>query len=275
MFCISFVITMEQLLLPTQIELIKDKEPNRAALIVAPCHPGYGTTIGNSLRRVLLSSLTGAAVVAVKIEGVDHEFSTIPNVQEDVVQIILNLKQLRLKVHSEESVRLKLDVTGEREVKASNIEPNADVEIVTQDLHIATLTSSDAHLQMEIIVRQGRGYVPIEEREDEEKEIGVIAIDSVFTPVRSVGYRVEDIRVGQKINYDKLTLNIETDGTITPAEAVEQSVKILLDHFNLLTGLTLTKKSKGIPMPVENTQTTAEAPEDTVKTEDTSQSTLE
>ncbi len=246
---------MEQLLLPTQIELIKDKDPKRATLTVAPCHPGYGTTIGNALRRVLLSSLPGAAVTAVKIEGADHEFSTLQNVQEDVVQIILNLKLLRLKVHSAEPVRLKLAVTGEREVTAADIEPNAEVEVVTPDLHIATLTSASASLNMEIMVRQGRGYVPIEEREGEEREIGVIAIDSVFTPVHSVGYRVEDMRVGQKINYDKLTLGIETDGTITPAEAVEQAVKILLDHFNLLTGLPLLKKAKVTATPAEPVET--------------------
>lgn len=225
---------MEQLLLPTQIELIKDKDPRKAQLIIAPCYPGYGTTIGNALRRVLLSSLPGAAVTAVKIQGADHEFSAIPHVLEDVVQIILNLKQLRFKVFSEETVRLSLQVDGERKVTAADITPNADVEIMTPDLHLATLTSPEANLTMEIFAHQGRGYVPIEEREQEEKEIGVIKIDSVFTPLRSVGYRVEDIRVGQKINYDKLTLTLETDGTLEPGEAVKQATQILLDHFQLV-----------------------------------------
>lgn len=228
---------MEQLSLPNQIELIKDKDPHKATLIVSPCHPGYGTTIGNALRRVLLSSLPGAAVTAVKIEGADHEFTTIPNVKEDVVQIILNLKQLRLKSFSSETVRLNLKAEGERTVTAADIEPNADVEIVNTDLHLATLTNKDAKFDMEIIVRQGRGYVPIEEREEEKKEIGIIGIDSVFTPIRSVGYRVEDVRVGQKTNYDKLTLTLETDGTINPAEAVNQAIQILLDHLNLFVGL--------------------------------------
>ena len=223
---------MEQLLPPTHIELIRDKDPHKATLVVEPCHPGYGTTVGNALRRVLLSSLPGAAVTAIKIQGVDHEFSTVPHVKEDVVQIILNLKQLRLRVHSAEPVRLTLEAQGEREVTAADIAANTEVEIVDPDFHIAELTNAEAKLSMEIFVRQGRGYVPIEEREGETKEIGVIAIDSVFTPLRAVGYRVEDVRVGQKTNYDKLTLTLETDGTIEPAEAVRQATQILLDHFN-------------------------------------------
>lgn len=228
---------MEQLLLPNQIKITQAKDPRQATLVVSPCHPGYGTTIGNALRRVLLSSLPGAAVTAVKIEGADHEFATIPNVKEDVVQIILNLKQLRLKVFAEEEVRLSLEFSGEGEVTAANIKENAQVKIANPDLYLATLTHKDAKLKMEIFVRQGRGYVPVEEREGEKKEIGVMLIDSVFTPVRNVGYRVEDIRVGQKTNYDSLTLNIETDGTIDPAEAIRQSTQILLDHFNLLTNV--------------------------------------
>ncbi len=225
---------MEQLLLPTHVELIPDKDPRKATLVVEPCYPGYGTTVGNALRRVLLSSLNGAAVVAVKIEGADHEFSTIPHVLEDMVQIILNLKQLRIKVFSQETVRLVLEASGQRTVTAADIAPNSDVEIVTKDFKIATLTDKNAKFKMEIHVRQGRGYIPIEERENEEKEIGVIQIDSVFTPVRSVGYRVEDVRVGQKTNYDKLTLSIETDGTITPHDAVAQTAQILLDHFSMI-----------------------------------------
>lgn len=225
---------MEQLLLPTHVELIKDKNPNKATLVVEPCHPGYGTTIGNAIRRVLLSSLPGAAVIAVKIQGADHEFSTIPNVKEDVVQIILNLKQLRLSVFSPETLRLTIEAQGEREITAADIAPNADVQIANPELHITTLTNKDAKILIEIFVRQGRGYVPTEERADEKKEIGVIAVDSVFTPVRSVGYYVEDVRVGQKTNYDKLTLNMETDGTINPGQALKQAVQILIDHFNIL-----------------------------------------
>ena len=255
---------MEQLGLPNHIELIKDKDSRKATLVVEPCHPGYGTTVGNALRRVLLASLPGAAVVAIKIEGADHEFSTVKNVQEDVVQILLNMKQLRLKVFSAETVRLILEAKGEREVTAGDITANADVEIANPDLHIATLTSKEATFKMEIFVRQGRGYVPIEEREDEKKEIGVIAIDSVFTPVRSVGYRVEDVRVGQKTNYDKLSLTLETDGTIDPSEALRQSAQILLDHFTLIAGIEASEagtKKRG-KKPGATTATEEKAPDE-------------
>ena len=235
---------MQPFLLPTNIELIPDKDRRKATLVLEPCYPGYGTTVGNALRRVLLSSLTGAAVTAIKIDGVDHEFSTIPHVKEDVVQIILNLKQLRLKVFSEEPVRLTLEASGEKEVTAADITPNADVEIATKDLPIVTLTNKDAKFKMTIFFRQGLGYIPIEEREGEEKEIGVIQIDSVFTPIRSVGYRVEDMRVGQKTNYDRLTMTIETDGTIEPVEALQKANQILLDHFNLVSTVEAGKKKK-------------------------------
>lgn len=256
---------MEQLLLPSNIELIKDKDPRKATLIVEPCYPGYGTTVGNALRRVLLSSLPGAAVVAVKIQGVDHEFATIPNVQEDVVQIILNLKQLRLKVFSAETVRLTLEAQGEKDVTAEDITASADVEIINTDLHIAELTSKDAKLSMEIFVRQGRGYVPIEEREEEIKEIGVIQIDSVFTPVRNVGYRVEDMRVGHKTNYDRLTMNIETDGTIDPADALKQATQILLDHFNLVLNANIEETKKKKKEKVADVVEEPEAAEEIVK----------
>ena len=256
---------MEQLLLPTRVEIITEKDPKKATLIVEPCHPGYGTTVGNALRRVLLSSLPGGAVTAIKIQGADHEFSSVPNVKEDVVQIILNLKQLRPKVHSNEPVRLTLNASGAREVYARDITPNADVEIANPDLYIATLTDKDAALSMEIFVRPGRGYVPIEEREGENREIGVIGIDSVFTPVRSVGYRIEDIRVGQKTNYDRLTMNIETDGTIDPAEAVRQSTKILLDHFNLLADIQATSGRKVSKKKVEAEESEPVVTEETVE----------
>lgn len=242
---------MEQLLLPTHVEIIPEKDPKKATLIVEPCHPGYGTTVGNALRRVLLSSLPGGAVTAVKIQGADHEFSSVPNVKEDVVQILLNLKQLRPKVHGNEPVRLMLTASGAKEVYARDITPNAEVEISNPDMYIATLTDKDASLSMEIFVRPGRGYVPIEEREGENREIGVIGIDSVFTPVRSVGYRIEDVRVGQKTNYDRLTMNIETDGTIDPAEAVRQATQILLDHFNLLVNIQSASGRKASKKKVE------------------------
>ncbi len=224
---------MEPIILPSKIEIKKGKLPNEAVITVEPCYYGYGTTLGNALRRVILSSLPGAAVTAVKIKGVQHEFSAIPHVKEDVIEIILNLKQLRMKVYSTEPVRLTLKVKGEREVKAKDIEKSSDVDIVNPDLHIATLTNKNADLEMEIFVSQGRGYVPVEAKEKEKLEVGMIAIDSIFTPIRNIGYRVENVRVGDITNYDRLILDIETDGTITPEEALRQGAELLINHFKL------------------------------------------
>jgi len=209
---------------------------NRARITIEPCYPGYGTTLGNALRRVLLSSLPGAAVIAVKITGVDHEFSTIPGVKEDVVDFLLNVKQLRLKCHSAEPVRVKLKVTGEREVLASDITGNSEVEVMSTDLHLATLTDKKATLEVEFVVQQGRGYVPVESREGEKLEIGTIAIDALYSPVKRVGYTVENVRVGQMTNFDKLSLEVETDGSLSPLEAVKQSSQVLIDHFSVVVG---------------------------------------
>lgn len=226
---------MEDIKLPTKIEIKKGKEKeNTATVIIEPCYPGYGVTLGNSLRRVLLSSLPGAAVTAVKIKGVQHEFSTVSHVKEDMVEIILNLKALRLKLLSGESAKMNLKVKGEKVAKASDIKTPAEIEIANSDQIIATLTNKEAELDMEITVGVGRGYVPVENREKEKLELGTIAIDSFFTPVRGVSFEVENVRVEQMTNYDKLILNIATDGTITPERAFQESAKILVDHFSFL-----------------------------------------
>ena len=195
---------------------------------------GYGTTLGNALRRVLLSSLRGAAVTAVKIKGVTHEFQAIDNVKEDVLEIILNLKSLRMKLFSDEPVVLKLNASGKGVVTAKDIEPNADVEIVNTDFVVATLTDDKATFDVEITVSKGRGYSATEDRTNENSDLGTIAIDALFSPVRNVGYRVEDTRVGDITNYDKLIMNIETDGSMTAEEAVAESAKVLMDYFSLL-----------------------------------------
>ncbi len=206
---------------------------NKYKVIMEPLYPGYGVTLGNSLRRVLLSSLPGAAVVAVKIKGVDHEFSTIPNVKEDVIEIILNLKQLRLKVHTDQQVKLEMKVKGEKEVTGADFKKNSDVEVENTDLHIATLDNKSSELEMEAVVSVGRGYVPVEQREHEKLEIGMIAVDAIYSPVRSVNYEINNVRVGQITNYDELILTIETDGTINGKDAIDQASKILMDHFAL------------------------------------------
>lgn len=231
------MLIMESLLLPSKIRFQKGERPNEGILTLEPCLQGYGTTIGNALRRVLLSSLPGAAVTAVKIRGADHEFSTIPNVKEDVLEIILNLKTLRLKCFSEEPVKLTLSVKGEKDVRAKDFAKNADVEIVNPDQLIATLTDKTAAIEMEITVAQGRGYRSTEERIKEKLDLGTIAIDSLYNPVINVSYKVEATRLGEKTDYDKLILTIETDGTLDPLEACRNSVSVLVDHLNLLQDL--------------------------------------
>lgn len=205
--------------------------------VVEPLERGYGTTLGNSLRRVLLSSLPGAAVTSVKIQGVLHEFSTIPGVLEDVTEIILNLKGLHLKLHSDEEKVLRIEAEGEREVLARDIIADADVEILNPDHHIATL-AEDGRLFMEMTVAKGRGYVPAERNKKGSHIIGVIPVDSIFTPVRKVNYVVENTRVGQVTDYDRLTLEVWTNGSIRPDEAVSLSAKILTEHLQLFVGLT-------------------------------------
>ncbi|HAU66099.1 MAG: DNA-directed RNA polymerase subunit alpha [Candidatus Uhrbacteria bacterium GW2011_GWF2_39_13] len=225
---------MENILLPSRIQYQDAERLNEGILTVEPCFHGYGTTLGNALRRVLLSSLPGAAVTAVKIKGVNHEFQSVKGIKEDALEIILNLKSLRMKCFSDEPVKLHLSFNGSKVVTAADITPNADVEIINSDLVIATVTDDKANLEMELTVRRGRGYSTSEERVDENRELGTIAIDALFSPVRNVGYRVEDTRVGEITNYDKLIMNIETDGSISPKEAVQESAKILIDYFSIL-----------------------------------------
>jgi DNA-directed RNA polymerase subunit alpha len=225
---------MEKLLLPSKIEWHKGEETNQKFVTIEPCYYGYGTTLGNALRRVLLSSLPGAAVTTVKIQGVQHEFSAIPNVQEDVVEIILNLKRLRIKMQSNEPIKLALKVKGEKVVTAADFEKNPQIEITNPDLVIATLTDKKAELDMEVTITSGRGYVPTENQDKSQLAVGEIAVDSIFTPVVNVSYKVENTRVGQITDYDKLTIYIETDGTVRPEEAFSQGVDMLLEYFQIL-----------------------------------------
>lgn len=227
---------MEKLLLPSTIQIVDGGSPNRGRIVITPCHHGYGTTIGNALRRVLLSSLPGAAVIAVKMKGTQHEFSTIAGVKEDVLDIILNLKRLRLRVFSEEPVTVRLHAKGEGPVTAGQIEVSSDVEIVSKDLVIATITDAKTELDMELTVGQGRGYVPVEERKNKQMDIGTIAIDALYSPIIDIGYSVDFTRVGDVTNYEKLTLDIETDGTMTPKDALHQAVEIVMGHLRIIQG---------------------------------------
>jgi len=226
---------MENLFLPNKIELKKGADENEGILVIEPLFHGYGTTIGNALRRVLLSSLPGAAATSFKIKGATHEFSAVKGIYEDVLQIVLNLKQLRLKMFVDEPVVLKLHKKGEGDVTAADIEKDASVQIFNENLKIATITDKGAELNMEITVEKGLGFDPTENRDKTKLPVGAIAIDAIFTPIKDIGFKVEDTRVGQITNYDKLTMNIKTDGTITPSYAVNFAAKLLIDHFSLIT----------------------------------------
>jgi DNA-directed RNA polymerase subunit alpha len=219
--------------LPQKPKIIK-KEKNKATFEIEGLYPGYGVTIGNALRRVLLSSLEGAAVTQMKIKGVSHEFSTIPGVLEDVITIMLNIKQLRFKMIGEEPQRASLKVKGEKEVKGSDFELPAQLELVNPDCHIATLTSKNAKLEMEILVEKGVGYLPRERKRKEKLEIGAIPVDAIFTPVKRVAIRTENMRVGERTDFDRLFLEIETDGTISPEEAFLKASEILINQFSFL-----------------------------------------
>jgi DNA-directed RNA polymerase subunit alpha len=221
-----------------KIECVEINEDNTyGKFVVEPLERGYGVTLGNSLRRILLSSLPGAAVTSVKIEGVLHEFSTVPGVMEDVTDIILNLKGLCVKLHSDEEKILRIEATGEGVIKAGDIITDIDVDILNPDLHIATL-AENGRLFVDIAVSKGRGYVPAVRNKRPDHVIGIIPMDSAFTPVRRVKYEIENTRVGQVTDYDKLTLEVWTDGSIRPDEAASLSSKILSDHLRLFMGLT-------------------------------------
>lgn len=221
-----------------RIETVESNEQGTyGKFVVEPLERGYGTTLGNSLRRVLLSSLPGAAAKNVQIDGVLHEFSTMEGVVEDTTEIILNLKKLSLKIHADEEKTLEIDVEGEGMVTAADIRHDSDVEILNPDLHIATLAEG-ARLHMKITAGRGRGYVPAEGNKRDDQPIGVIAIDSIYSPVERVNYQVTNTRVGQVTNYDKLTLEVWTNGSLRPEEAVSLGAKVLSEHLMLFVTLT-------------------------------------
>ncbi len=215
----------------------KDAQNNYGRFVVEPLERGYGTTLGNALRRILLSSLPGAAITNVKFDGALHDFSTLPGVLEDTIEIILNLKAISLKIHSDEPQTLTIDTDQPGAVKAKDINAPADVEILNEEQHICTL-EENARLYMEMTAVNGRGYVPAERNKQPQQPIGVIPVDSLFSPIRKVNYRVEDTRVGQITDYDKLTLEVWTDGSIRPDEAISLAAKILNTHISQFVNLT-------------------------------------
>lgn len=232
---------MQSISLPQNPRYLKTGE-NSGKFEILGCYPGYGTTLGNALRRVLLSSLSGVAITSVKIKGASHEFSTISGISEDVVQIILNLKKIRFKMEGDESVKVTLSAKGEGKVTAKAIKCPGGVEVVNNDQVIATITDKKTELEMELEINRGLGYIPVEQQERENKEIGVIAIDAIYTPIRRVNYAVEDMRVGKKTDFNKITLDIETDGSVTPEEAFKRATEILVSQFSALMEISLEKE---------------------------------
>ena len=231
----------------------KDGDISYGKYVVEPLEHGYGTTLGNALRRILLSSLPGTAVTTIKIAGVQHEFSTIPGVKEDVTQIVLNVKGITAKLHSPGTKRVYIQASGEGEVTAGDIKADGEVEILNPELHIATL-SADATLNMELTLSHGRGYVPADRNKPEQTIIGVIPVDSLYSPVNRVNYTVENTRVGNMTDYDKLTLEVWTDGTISARDAVSLGAKILCDHLVLFTDLSDTVGTRSTVVEKAETQ---------------------
>ena len=230
-----------------------DKDSNYAKFVCEPLERGYGITIGNSLRRILLSSLPGSAITSIKIDGVLHEFSTIKDVVEDVPEIVVNLKSVRLKLDKNEEKMLRIDFKGPGEVKAGDIITDGTVEILNPDLHIATV-SEGGSLKMELTAEMGRGYNTAEKNKKPEQVLGVLPIDSIFTPVKKVNYAVENTRVGQQVDYDKLTIEVWTDGSLKPYEALSLAAKVMTGHLELFIDLSETAKNTQVMVEKEETK---------------------
>jgi DNA-directed RNA polymerase subunit alpha len=234
---------MQQITLPEK-PVIAKQEGDYAVFEIKACYPGYGMTLGNSIRRVLLSSLQGAAITSVKISGTNHEFSTIPGVLEDVVEIMLNLKKVRFKMYSDGPVKLTLKANKEGKVTAGDIAKADNIEVVNKNAHLATITDKKVTLEMELKIEKGVGYMPVELQENEKAEIGTIGVDAIFTPIKNVNYKVENMRVGKMTNFDKLILEIETDGSRTPEEAFREAIVLLVKHFDLFGDFAEAKKEE-------------------------------
>lgn len=231
---------------------VNELSATSAEFVIEPLHAGYGNTLGNSLRRVLLSSIRGAAIVAFRIEGATHEFTTISGVKEDVVDIMLNLKNVRLNVHSEQPVELRLEKKGAGAITAGDITTNADVEVINPDQVIATIDDPKKSIVIDLVVEAGRGYRTIEDSSEERLHSDMIALDAVFSPVLRVRYKVDSTRVGQETNLDKLLLVVETDGSITPREAFEEAAAILVNQYSALAGSTSVEAAPALGQDTED-----------------------
>lgn len=231
-----------QIQLPKKIKIIEENE-NEGVYEIENLFPGYGYTLGHSLRRVIISSMPGAAITKVKIDGVSHEFSTIDGVKEDVINIILNLKQMRFKMHTDEPQTFSTSIKGPTTITAKNLKIPSQLEVTNKDLPIATLTSKESSINIELTVEKGLGYVPKENIQKEKMEVGSIALDAIFSPIRKVNYEVENMRVGDRTDYNKIRISIETDSTIKPYEVLEKSIKILTDQLKAVLGENIKDKN--------------------------------
>jgi DNA-directed RNA polymerase subunit alpha len=251
--------------LPSKPRAIKE-EGFSGVFEIDGLYPGYGHTLGNSLRRIILSSLPGAAITQVKVNGVQHEFSTIEGVKEDVVTILLNLKRVRLQMHSEAPMVLTLKVSNPKKVTAADIEAPSQVTILSPEQHIAEITAKGAGLDMEITVERGLGYVPREVHQKDKVDIGTIALDAVFTPIRRVNYEVENMRVGDRTDYNRLRISIETDGTLTPREALENSIEVMIHQLKSIIGFQESRPSAEVVADTEETPAQDHVDNDVLKT---------
>lgn len=247
-----------EVVVPSKPKVIRE-EGNSGVYEIDGLYPGYGHTLGNSLRRIILSSLPGAAITKVKIAGVEHEFSVIEGVKEDVITILLNLKRLRIRMASDEPVTLTLKIKGSKDVTAKDIEIPGQVEILNTDLHIATLTEKSAELDIELVAEKGLGYVPKEVIQKERVEIGAITLDAAFTPIRKANYEVENMRVGDRTDFNRLRLSIETDGTISPREAMEKSIALMIGQLKAVIGFVEEEevKAEAASKEIESTESSA------------------
>lgn len=252
--------------LPSKPRVIKEEELS-GVYEIDGLYPGYGHTLGNSLRRIVLSSLPGAAITAVKIDGAEHEFSTLDGVKEDIITVLLNLKKVRILMHTDEPQTLSLKVTGSKVVTAKDIKVDAQVEILNPDQHIAEVTDKKTTLDIEMTVERGLGYVPKDVLQKEKVEIGVIALDAIFTPIRRVNYEVENMRVGDRTDYNRLRMFVETDGTLTPREAFEKSIEIMITQLKAIIGFK--EEEIEVPEPVAEAQEESEEAKEEKKEIDT------
>ena len=247
------------IILPSKLSIVSEAG-TKGIYEIDGLYPGYGHTLGNSLRRIILSSLTGAAITSLKIDGVDHEFSVIDGVKEDVVTILLHLKQVRFRLNTDEPQTVKLQVKGPKQITASDIETGGQVEVLNGDLYIAEVTGKNA-LSIEMTIEKGLGFIPKEQHQKTKNEVGVISLDAIFTPIRRVAYEVENMRVGDKTNHNRLRMIIETDGTLTPREALEKAITIMVEQLQSIVGFTISHRTENKEVEKEESKDAKEEKE--------------